>query len=122
MVNKSTRAAGTGSVHSLLYGRSVECNLCIFAAQFDGHIRLRNQGLHRFTAGDYFLFKANAEQLCQRQSAGTGNHRLHFHIALFIQKLLQQFPYFLEHVGHVPFVSRIHNLVVLIENQQFYRC
>ena len=69
LVDKRTCTPCTGPIHSLLDRLSVKRNLRIFAAQFNGHIRLRDQSLYSSTACDHFLFERNSQKISQRKTA-----------------------------------------------------
>ena len=121
LVDKRSRASGTGTIHSLLNGRTVKRDLCIFASQFYRHIGFRNQCFNGLAAGYDFLFKMYAQKFCQGKSPGTRNHRLNPDVPIFVIHVFNQFFYLVEHVGHVPFVPRKNYRIIIVQQNQFDR-
>ena len=83
LVDERSGSTGTDTVHALLDVAAFEINdLRILTAQLNRHIGLRcvvgQCGRHT----DNLLHKRNVQMLCERQTAGTGDHRCDCHIAL----------------------------------------
>ncbi len=82
LVNEGSGAAGTDTVHALLDIAVLKIDdFRVLAAQLDGHIRLRTEGLDRRGDGYHLLDEGDAQILRERQTAGPGDGRGHLHIA-----------------------------------------
>ena len=105
LVNKRTCTSGTDTIHTLLYISTFKIdNLGIFTAQLDGNVRLRSIGLQGFCHGDDLLCEWHIQILCQRQSAGTGDHRINIDGTQLINGFGQQVSKCLLNVGKMPFI------------------
>ena len=69
LVDERARAAGAGAVHALLDAIIEVDNLGVLAAQLDGDIGGRDEGLDGTLAGDDLLDKLQIEPLGQQQAA-----------------------------------------------------
>ena len=76
LVYERTGTACAGSVHSLLDGCAVECNLRVLSSQLYGYVRLRNESLHGAAAGYNLLLKRNSQNRCKGKPARSGDNRL----------------------------------------------
>ena len=73
LVDERARAAGAGAVHALLDTVVEVDDLGVLAAQLDGDVGGRDEGLDGAFAGDDFLDKLQVEPLRQQQTARAGN-------------------------------------------------
>ena len=73
LVDKRARAAGAGAVHALLDAVVEVDDLGVLAAQLDGDIGGRDEGLDGTLAGDDLLDKLQIEPLGQQQAARAGD-------------------------------------------------
>ena len=69
LIDERARAAGAGAVHALLDAVVEVDDLGVLAAQLDGNIGGRNEGLDGTLAGDDLLNKLQVEPLGQQQAA-----------------------------------------------------
>ena len=122
LVDEGSGTAGTGSVHALLDGGAIECDLGVFSSQLDCHISFRDQFFYCLTAGDDLLLKTDPQELGQRQASGTCDHRGQSDIPLLLVHLVQQFFNLIEDVGHMTFITGINHVILFIEQNKFYCC
>ena len=73
LIDERARAAGAGAVHALLDAVVKVDDLGVLAAQLDGDIGGRDEGLDGTLTGNYLLDKLQVEPLRQQQAARTGN-------------------------------------------------
>lgn len=73
LVDERASAAGAGAVHALLDAVVEVDDLGVLAAQLDGDIGGRDEGLDGAFAGDDLLDKLQVEPLGQQQAARAGN-------------------------------------------------
>ncbi len=72
LIDKRTCAAGADAVHTLFYISVFKINnLCVFAAQFDCHIRLRRVVIQGGRDGNDFLNKRDVYMFCERKTSGA---------------------------------------------------
>ena len=81
LVDEGARAAGAGAVHALLDAVVKVDNLGVLAAQLDGDVGLRDEGLHGALGRDDLLDKLEVEPLGKQHAAGAGNRDAHGDVA-----------------------------------------
>ena len=118
LVDERAGAAGAGAVHSLFNGGLVEGDLRIFSPQFNGHIRLRDERLYGFAAGNDFLGKGLLQDVGQGQPAGTRYSHADLRVVHFPGRFLQQFRHLLKNVGKMPVIPFVYQFVVGIQHCQ----
>ena len=119
LVDECARTTGTGPVHPLFDGLSVEGDLRILASELDRSIRFGDQFLDRPAAGYDLLLERDLHQLRQRQSAGARDDRLDGSVAEFMFRLLDQFFDLIEDIGHVPFIPAVDDVILIIHEYKF---
>ncbi len=73
LIDERACAAGAGAVHALLDAVVEVDDLGVLAAQLDGDIGGRDEGLDGAFTGNYLLDKLQVEPLRQQQTARAGN-------------------------------------------------
>ena len=73
LIDKSTRTACTGTVHSLLNAAFKICNLSVFTAKLNYNISLGNNFLNSRSSRNNFLNKRNVKPVRNRKTARTSN-------------------------------------------------
>jgi len=116
LVNERARAAGAGAVHALLDAVVEVDDLGVLAAQLDGDIGGRDEGLDGTLAGDDLLDKLQVEPLGQQQAARAGDGAGHLGRRQHGRSALEQVAGTSADVGVVALVLGVHDLVVVIEH------
>ena len=118
LVDERTCTAGTGTVHALLDGLSVEGDLRVLTAQLDGDIRLGDQRLDSLAARDDLLLEVHIHQVGERQTAAAGDDRAQRKIPHLLFHLDDEFLDFVKYVGHVPLVLAVDDLIFVVQYDQ----
>ena len=118
LVDERTRTAGTGAVHALLDAVVEVDDLGVLAAQLDGDIGGRDEGLDSALAGDDLLDKLQVEPLGQQQAARAGNGAGHLGRRQHGRSALEQVAGAGADVGVVALVLGVDNLVVVVEHSE----
>ena len=116
LVDERARAAGAGAVHALLDAVVEVDDLGVLAAQLDGDIGGRNEGLDGTLAGDDLLDKLQVEPLGQQQAARAGNGASHLGRRQHGRSALEQVTGAGTDVGVVALVLGVNDLVVVVEH------
>ena len=118
LVDERARTAGTGAVHALLDAVVEVDDLGVLAAQLDGDIGGRDEGLDSALAGDDLLDKLQVEPLGQQQAARAGNGAGHLGRRQHGRSALEQVAGAGADVGVVALVLGVDNLVVVVEHSE----
>ena len=118
LVDEGARAAGAGAVHALLDAVVEVDDLGVLAAQLDGDVGGRDEGLDSALAGDDLLDKLQVEPLGQQQAARTGNGAGHLGRRQHGRGTLEQVAGASADVGVVTLVLGVDNLVVVVEHSE----
>ena len=116
LVDERARTAGAGAVHALLDAVVEVDDLGVLAAQLDGDIGGRDEGLDGTLAGDDLLDKLQVEPLGQQQAARAGNGTGHLGSRQHGRSTLEQVAGAGTDVGVVALVLGVDNLVVVVEH------
>ena len=119
LVDERTRAAGAGAVHALLDAVIEVDDLGILAAQLDGDIGGRDEGLDGTLAGDDLLDKLQVEPLGQQKAARAGDGAGHLGRRQHGRSALEQVAGAGTDVGVVALVLGVDDLVVVVEHGKF---
>ena len=118
LVDERARAAGAGAVHALLDAVVEVDDLGVLAAQLDGDIGGRDEGLDGTLAGDDLLDKLQVEPLGQQQAARAGNGAGHLGRRQHGRGTLEQVAGASADVSVVTLVLGVDNLVVVVEHSE----
>ena len=116
LVDERARAAGAGAVHALLDAVVKVDDLGVLAAQLDGDVGGRDEGLDGALAGDDFLDKLQVEPLGKQQTARAGNSASHLGRRQHGRSALEQVAGAGTDVGVVTLVLGVDDLVVVVEH------
>ena len=116
LIDERARAAGAGAVHALLDAVIEVDDLGVLAAQLDGDISGRDEGLDGTLAGDDLLDKLQVEPLGQQQAARAGNGAGHLSRRQHGRSTLEQIAGTSADVGVVALVLGVDDLVVVVEH------
>ena len=116
LIDERARAAGAGAVHALLDAVVEVDDLGVLAAQLDGDIGGRDEGLDGTLAGDDLLDKLQVEPLGQQQAARTGDGAGHLGRRQHGRSTLEQVAGAGTDVGVVALVLGVDDLVVVVEH------
>ena len=116
LIDERARAAGAGAVHALLDAVVKVDDLGVLAAQLDGDIGGRDEGLDGTLAGDDLLDKLQVEPLGQQQAARTGDGTGHLGRRQHGRSTLEQVAGAGTDVGVVALVLGVDDLVVVVEH------
>ena len=116
LVDERARAAGAGAVHALLDAVVEVDDLGVLAAQLDGDVGGRDEGLDGTLAGDDLLDKLQVEPLGQQQAARAGDGTGHLGRRQHGRSALEQIAGASADVGVVALVLGVDNLVVVVEH------
>ena len=116
LIDERARAAGAGAVHALLNAIIEVDDLGVLAAQLDGDIGGRDEGLDGTLAGDDLLDKLQVEPLGQQQATRAGNGAGHLGRRQHGHSALEQVAGAGTDVGVVALVLGVDNLVVVVEH------
>ena len=116
LVDERARTAGAGAVHALLDAVIKVDDLGVLAAQLDGDIGGRDEGLDGTLAGDDLLDKLQVEPLGQQQAARAGNGAGHLGRRQHGRSAFEQVAGAGTDVGVVALVLGVDDLVVVVEH------
>ena len=116
LVDERARTAGAGAVHALLDAVVEVDDLGVLAAQLDGDVGGRDEGLDGTLAGDDFLDKLQVEPLGEQQTARTGDGAGHLGSRQHGRSTLEQVAGAGADVGVVALVLGVDDLVVVVEH------
>ena len=116
LIDERARAAGASAVHALLDAVIEVDDLGVLAAQLDGDIGGRDEGLDGTLAGDDLLDKLQVEPLGQQQTARAGNGAGHLGRRQHGRSALEQVAGAGTDVGVVALVLGVDDLVVVVEH------
>ena len=116
LVDERARTAGAGTVHALLDAVIEVDDLGVLAAQLDGDVGGRDEGLDGTLAGDDLLDKLQVEPLGQQQAARAGNGAGHLGRRQHGRSTLEQVAGAGTDVGVVALVLGVDDLVVAVEH------
>ena len=116
LVDERTRAAGAGAVHALLDAVIEVDDLGVLAAQLDGDVGGRDEGLDGTLAGDDLLDKLQVEPLGQQKAARAGNGAGHLGRRQHGRSALEQVAGTSADVGVVALVLGVDDLVIVVEH------
>ena len=119
LVDERARAAGAGAVHALLDAVVEVDDLGVLAAQLDGDIGGRDEGLDGTLAGDDLLNKLQVEPLGQQKAARAGDGAGHLGRRQHGRSALEQVAGAGTDVGVVALVLGVDDLVVVVEHGKF---
>ena len=118
LIDERARAAGAGAVHALLDAVVKVDDLGVLAAQLDGDIGGRDEGLDGTLAGNDLLDKLQVEPLGQQQAARTGDGAGHLGRRQHGRSTLEQVAGAGTDVGVVALVLGVDDLVVVVEHSE----
>ena len=118
LIDERARTAGAGAVHALLDAVVEVDDLGVLAAQLDGDIGGRDEGLDGAFAGDDLLDKLQVEPLGQQQAARAGNGAGHLGRRQHGRSTLEQVAGAGTDVGVVALVLGVDDLVVVVEHSE----
>ena len=118
LVDERACTAGAGTVHALLDAVVKVDDLGVLAAQLDGDIGGRDEGLDGTLAGDDLLDKLQVEPLGQQQAARAGNGAGHLGRRQHGRGTLEQVAGAGADVGVVALVLGVDDLVVVVEHSE----
>ena len=116
LVDERARTAGAGAVHALLDAVIEVDDLGVLAAQLDGDIGGRDEGLDGTLTGDDFLNKLQIEPLGQQQAARAGDGAGHLGRRQHGRGALEQVAGAGTDIGVVTLVLGVDDLVVVVEH------
>ena len=116
LIDEGARAAGAGAVHALLDAVIEVDDLGVLAAQLDGDVGGRDEGLDGTLAGDDLLDKLQVEPLGQQQAARTGDGASHLRRRQHGRSAFEQVAGTGADIGMMALVLGVDNLVVVIEH------
>ena len=116
LVDERASSACAGAVHALLDAVVEVDDLGVLAAQLDGDIGGRDEGLDGALAGDDLLDKLQVEPLGQQQAARAGNGAGHLGRRQHGRSALEQVAGASADVGVMALVLGVHDLVVVVEH------
>ena len=121
LVDEGAGAARAGAVHALLDARIEVDDLGVLAAQFDGDVGLRDEGLHGALGGDDLLDKLQIQPLREQKPARTGDGAGHAGISQHAGGARKQVASAGAHVGVVALVLGVDDLVGVVEHGELDR-
>ena len=116
LVNERTRTAGAGTVHALLDAVIEVDDLGVLAAQLNGNVGGRDEGLDGALAGDDLLDKLQVEPLGQQQTARAGDGAGHLGRRQHGRGALEQVAGAGADIGVMALVLGVDDLVIVIEH------
>ena len=121
LIDECAGTASARTIHALLDTIIEVDDLSVFAAKLDSDIGLGDKRFDCRFGSNYFLNEFDTEPLGKQQTAGAGNGNRN----LFIRKLRCRFLQYLQHrrthIGVVAPIDRIDDLIVFVQNCNFYR-
>ena len=121
LVDERARAAGAGAVHALLDAVVEVDDLGVLAAELDGAVGLRDEGLHGALGGNDLLDKLQVKPLGQQHAAGAGDGDAHGGVADDALGAGEELLGRGAHVGVVALVVGIDQVVVVVDDGQLDR-
>ena len=119
LVDERARTTSAGAVHALLDALVEVDDLGVLAAELNCHVRLGNHGLHGALARDDLLHELKTEPLRKEQAAGACNGTGHLRLGKHRGRLHEEVAGAGAHVGVVPLVLGIDDLVVIVQHGEF---
>ena len=116
LVDERARATGAGAVHALLDAVIEVDDLGVLAAQLNGNVGGRDEGLDGALAGDDLLDKLQVEPLGQQQAARARDGAGHLGRRQHGRGALEQVTGAGADVGVVALVLGVDNLVIVVEH------
>ena len=116
LVDECARTAGAGAVHALLDAVIEVDDLGVLAAQLNGDVGCRDEGLDGALAGDNFLDKLQVEPLGQQQATRAGNGAGHLGRRQHGRGALEQVAGAGADIGVMALVLGVDDLVIVIEH------
>ena len=116
LVDECARTAGTGAVHALLDAVVEVDDLGVLAAELDGDVGCRDEGLDGALTGDNLLDKLQVEPLGQQQTARAGDSAGHLGRRQHGRGALEQVTGAGADVGVVALVLGVDDLVIVVEH------
>ena len=116
LVDERARAAGAGTVHALLDAVIEVNDLGVLAAQLDGDVGGRDEGLDGALAGNDLLDKLQVEPLGQQQATRAGNGAGHLGRRQHGRGALEQVAGTGADIGVMALVLGVDDLVIVIEH------
>ena len=116
LIDERARATGAGAVHALLDAVVEVDDLGVLAAQLDGDIGGRDEGLDGTLAGDDLLDKLQVEPLGQQQTARAGDCTGHLGRRQHGRSTLEQVTGAGTDIGVMTLILGVDNLVVVVEH------
>ena len=116
LVDERARTAGAGAVHALLDTVVKVDDLGVLAAQLDGDVGGRDEGLDGAFAGDDLLDKLQVEPLGQQQAARAGNGAGHLGRRQHGRSAREQVAGASADIGVMTLVLGVDDLVVVVEH------
>ncbi len=120
MVYEGTGAAGADSVHALVDAAGEIYDFRVLAAQLNGNVALRRIRLEGCGHRHDLLGERDVEMLCQRESAGTCDDGAERNGAQLLSGLDKKVGKCFLDVGKMPLVVGETDIVLLIQNGNFY--
>ena len=116
LVDERARTAGAGTVHALLDAVIEVDDLGVLAAQLDGDVGGRDEGLNGALASDDLLDKLQVEPLGQQQTARASDGAGHLSRRQHSRGALEQVAGAGADVSVVALVLGVDNLVIVVEH------
>ena len=116
LIDEGARAAGAGAVHALLDAVIEVDDLGVLAAQLDGDVGGRDEGLDGAFAGDDLLDKLQVEPLREQQTARAGDGAGHLSRRQHGRGAFEQVAGAGADIGVMALVLGVDNLVVVVEH------
>ncbi len=116
LIDERARAAGAGTVHTLLDAVIEVDDLGVLAAQLDSDVGGRDEGLDGALTGDDLLDKLQVEPLRQQQAARAGDGAGHLRRRQHGRGALKQVAGASADVGVVALVLGVDDLVIVVEH------
>jgi len=118
LIDERAGAAGARAVHALLDARVEVDDLGVLAAEFDGDVGLRNQGLHRALARDDLLHELEAEPLGEQQTARTRDGAGHLRLGQQRRRALEQVARTCADIGVMALVLGVDDFVLVVQDRE----
>ena len=121
LIDERARTAGAGAVHALLDAVVEVDDLGVLAAELDGAVGLRNEGLHGALGGNDLLDKLQVKPLGKQHAAGAGDGDAHGGVADDALGAGEELLGRGAHVGVVALVVGVDQVVVVVDDGQLDR-
>ena len=122
LVDKGPSSPSANTVHPLLNTALEIGDLGVLASQFNGHIRLGNQGVNSHLSSHDLLDKVRPQILVDRQTPATRYSQAKGLVLDPVLAVLKNFPNGLVDIRIVPLVALINPLIFFVENDNLHRC